>query len=781
MSNGVIDLPVNIPWKQIAVSPDMMDKRFCNLYFPYAWRSSLAISVHEPSLDELPEELCDNAITYLKITSTITGYQPSEGETSDANDLPDVLDLFPEDPTEDVRNTLERITDEYFACYGALLNIAVYPAIIEEEVVPIIIDFGELDGQPGMLLPNPFEHNGVKFEAEDQPNNRMADIYVEGGDGITELDLFSKINVKLPVDKKIIKVTAVVVHYSPVGVTMLAFDGNEAVDSADAGLETGEPHELTISSGDKQIDNVTIKAPENSASLLRFTYYVVEETTTPTEQIDLKEYPHIIDFEPKTRDLIQAATETGEILTGSKSGIKTDRSFINTNSSEDGFTLSPKIGKKDESGIGATLSHKNTETDQETWKVTADASRERRETNATVAQISQMYNLLSGYHAGTNRIVLLMLARPHTLQPTDHRTFVQGLRRIEGIQEYFLIVARPEHIDGLCVEAFVETGHYPEATTIIPPVEQYEESFEEFSAKAFADNGWFSGDCTDIESDETSTYTIASGWIIDRRESRMRQPAEPVGSGWDPVHPGIAEIENNSNSQADKSLERYDYRPTSDVSAGVFGTICGQSLQRDKARFNRKYRVFTRKEQPISVDDESQADIDNLLITRRELCVCFRSGDCPQVVQPPEKPIVLHPDFSIVEEPIIRMKPSLLTRKTLEQSREPATKEFIAQVENSLLKGWRSTRRYPLGQVGYLESDYFKNRIIKALSKSYLGTLLTNISDLPVEVIKAFGVRGTVMDALKLDLPRLAKKVGITMEESGNVRRILLGLPKKTD
>ncbi len=58
MSRQSLNLPINIPWKQIAVSQDMMDKIFCNKLFPFAWRSSMAISVYEPPPEDLPEELC---------------------------------------------------------------------------------------------------------------------------------------------------------------------------------------------------------------------------------------------------------------------------------------------------------------------------------------------------------------------------------------------------------------------------------------------------------------------------------------------------------------------------------------------------------------------------------------------------------------------------------------------------------------------------------------------------------------------------------------------------
>ncbi|CCH79182.1 hypothetical protein BN12_4040014 [Nostocoides japonicum T1-X7] len=73
MSSSLLSLPRDIPWKLVAVSPDMMDTDFCDRTFPYRWRSSLAISAYEPSLDDLPEGMCGDRLTFLRVTSTITG------------------------------------------------------------------------------------------------------------------------------------------------------------------------------------------------------------------------------------------------------------------------------------------------------------------------------------------------------------------------------------------------------------------------------------------------------------------------------------------------------------------------------------------------------------------------------------------------------------------------------------------------------------------------------------------------------------------------------------
>ena len=112
-----LTLPQETTWKLLAVSPDMMDTQFCNKRFPFRWRSSIALSAFEPDPQTLPQKLCEGRITFLKATVTITGYQPTAEESRR------VFVYFPNVPTEELKG----IIGQYFACYGALLTVAVFP------------------------------------------------------------------------------------------------------------------------------------------------------------------------------------------------------------------------------------------------------------------------------------------------------------------------------------------------------------------------------------------------------------------------------------------------------------------------------------------------------------------------------------------------------------------------------------------------------------------------------------------------------------------------------
>jgi len=752
MATCSLDLPINIPWKLIAASPDMMDTRFCNKLFPFAWRSSLALSVYEPAVEELPEGLCGQRPTYLKLTCSITGYQPSREETGQ------IVANFPDEPTEDQRAALERILSEYFACYGVLLNVAVFPGsrTVSKEVA---IDFANLPNmRPGTELPNPHEIGGVKFEAGGVPANRLVDVFPAGGDGRAELDLNKSLAIIFRPGLNVRKVQAQVAHFSTTGVTMEAFKAGNSVGSKTTGPAQNTIQSLALE-GDG-IDRVLFTAPENKATLLEFRYAISAGQTSDPEAIGLDAFPHVIDFEPKLRDLYQAATDTGEILSDSKSGIKTDKSFTHAESTQSSVGLGAKVPIPGTSAIGeVSTTRTNTDTDQTQWAVQADASRERRETQSTSTQISQMYNLLTGYHIGTNRAVFLMLARPHVLQPTDFRTFVQGLRAIEGIQEFFLIVSRPKDMEGLCVEAWLETGHFPEDAQIKEPPAEFDETFEDFPVAKSADGSLFSGDCATID----VLYTIGTGWVIDRRPER----------GPDPGHPGMKMIEERSNERAKESLHDYSYLPTSDVSVTVRGTICGSLGSRD-AKFDRTYRVFLRSEQPKPNHQQPSADVDRLIITARELCVCFRSnGECPEVVPTPGRRIE-RPEKAIVDEPVIKMNPAMLTREARAGARGPAMKAFIRQVERSMSNSWRLPRRYPLGEVGFLDSEFFKERVKSVVPPAILRTTLSSVPDLPSALLGSLGEPTTVGEVLNLELTQLARKAGISIEQAGELRQRLL-------
>jgi hypothetical protein len=171
------------------------------------------------------------------------------------------------------------------------------------------------------------------------------------------------------------------------------------------------------------------------------------------DQVDPDDYPYIIDFDPKRRELFEQVSEGSELLAGSSDHISVTKGSTNTQS----------LGHK---SFGSYFGFVGGEvTAGATWQQidskTTDTSREKRETLSHTSSFSQMYQLFNGYHLGTNRAVFVVAPRPHTVDSSFN--LLDGERRLEGIQDVFLVVTMPRTLKGFCIHASIDTGHkYPE-------------------------------------------------------------------------------------------------------------------------------------------------------------------------------------------------------------------------------------------------------------------------------------------------------------------------------
>lgn len=187
----------------------------------------------------------------------------------------------------------------------------------------------------------------------------------------------------------------------------------------------------------------------------------------PDDDVGPDDFPYIMDFQPKKRELYETRSETGEFLSGSSEEVNVQKGQTITESSEKsdiktggggnvgfkGFEVGGNV-----SGEWGTRSSKGTETMD---MRTTDSSRERRETTSFNTSFSQMYQLFNGYHLGTNRAQFLVTPRPHTVTSASQADFnlIRGQRKLEGLQDMFLVVFVPSDVSGLCLQANLDTGH----------------------------------------------------------------------------------------------------------------------------------------------------------------------------------------------------------------------------------------------------------------------------------------------------------------------------------
>ena len=578
---------LSIPWKVIAASRDMLDVTYNNDAYPYIWRSSLALSVFEPTRN-LPEGLCDQKLAFLKVTCSITGYQPREGEGEGSQIV------FPNMSQEE----LERVFTEYWACYGVLLNVAVFP----------------LGQRP----------------------------------------------------------------------------------------------------------------------------------------LNFREYPHIVDFLPKSRELVRPVTSTGEVLTASTSSLKLDSGLTTTQKNETEVGIKGGYAAGDSGGwnVEGNIKHtwgSSTEARSET-EVSGGA--ERRLTSGYSTSVDHLYSLLTGYHSGTNRAVFFMLPRPFMEEPTDRRTFVRGLRAIEGVQEFVLVVSRPSTMAGLCIEASLDTAHFPETLNHERVAPQYELRDARFTTTVFAPGSVIAGIGTQtvrLEDSPSATFRTPDGWLIDR-----------FAAGG-----GVEEVANRSSVTANVNLQEYSFRAVDDRTVRVTGRLRGRDWGGDaESIFTRDYVVHMRSE--AETVPATTRVTTSMLTTSRHLAVCYESRDgCPQ---PPELPLGATADAQHVRETHFMVAP--LGNQASDLYGTIADKIKATLVVNASDRGPRPPA------LRFTETDYFKDTVLQNLSAAQKNTSVAAIESLPEKFEPAR--KFTIGALLNKNLTALRGELELNVEDAIELRQMLL-------
>ncbi len=178
------------------------------------------------------------------------------------------------------------------------------------------------------------------------------------------------------------------------------------------------------------------------------------------------DFPYILDFEPKKRELYESVTEGGEILSASANKLSVQKGTTTLDHTEEGLSVhwgSPF------SGFSATAGYKQSSDTTKVDMQTTDTSRERRETSSFSTNFSQMYQLFNGYHLGTNRALFVIAPRPHIASDGGFN-LLDGERKLEGIQDMFLVIYVPAGLKGICMQASLDTGHNvdPEPMSYLP-------------------------------------------------------------------------------------------------------------------------------------------------------------------------------------------------------------------------------------------------------------------------------------------------------------------------
>jgi hypothetical protein len=183
MAITALQLPVDIPWKRLCVSEDMIDKKVCDRQFPFRWRTSLAVLSYEP-----PEEVQayeGMIVSYLKVVCTITGFQPDPEEVGVKNRK--VYSSW-SDPV--VIDNYKDVVNKYYGSYGAIVQVAIAPqdAVGRDEFdvasSPYFADFEpkkrelyELVSETGELMSRSLENINVRKGTTTTDSHEVLDIF----------------------------------------------------------------------------------------------------------------------------------------------------------------------------------------------------------------------------------------------------------------------------------------------------------------------------------------------------------------------------------------------------------------------------------------------------------------------------------------------------------------------------------------------------------------------------------------------------------------------------
>lgn len=232
----------------------------------------------------------------------------------------------------------------------------------------------------------------------------------------------------------------------------------------------------------------------------------------------LRDYPYFADFDPKKRELYETVSETGETMSRSLGNVNVRKGATTTDSHEvldvfQGFSQEFQYaGTGGGHSIQGQWGTKDVTQNEYTNIRTTDQAREARETFSHTTQLSQMYHQLNSYHIGTNRAVFNLLPRPHIIQ--SEATFVNGPRVLEGVQELFLVVLRPEGQEPPCVEAYLETAHI-----VSMPKTEHETSTHALSLRVAKDaedtGGGLGNDSNTTYAEGSESWSPPDEWEID--------------------------------------------------------------------------------------------------------------------------------------------------------------------------------------------------------------------------------------------------------------------------
>lgn len=430
-------------------------------------------------------------------------------------------------------------------------------------------------------------------------------------------------------------------------------------------------------------------------------HYTHAEYEHPDVTPVLEKIPYIVDFEPKKREVFEAKAEGGESINTSSNTLNTGKSNTNTESISIAGELKGGAGN-----VGGGVSVGWEDVSQEITQTNKDWSREKRESFSHTTSMNQVYSIFDGYHLGTNRAMFVIQPRPHMVD--SDFSLINGPRRLEGIQDVFLVVSIPKANEGFCVKASLDTGHLDERYGYIPTVKKLSDlSMEDYEKDA---------DRIDLENRERDLYL------------------EFLVSVYNELHVGTTNLYLEKEEGEDYDMIKYrgetlfsgsreecsDFMWKVIAEAYDLGAIINyeEGEESEVVSYEKFYVIY---EKGIKRDESK-----DMFMTRRTVQNCALFNKETGMCAPGSIPAKAPSSLAHVHEPVIIYEADLV--KYANMSLSPAipranTKEQIVHnynmfsntIRNSMVSSYASDSFKPSG-VPFAETSMFRKNIIQKLT-----------------------------------------------------------------
>ena len=124
------------------------------------------------------------------------------------------------------------------------------------------------------------------------------------------------------------------------------------------------------------------------------------------------------------------------------------------------------------------------------------------------------------------------------------------------------------------------------------------------------------------------------------------------------------------------------------------------------------------------------------------------------------------------EDPV-KVATAMLRRHVTSEGRTPLLKELLREIHGRMATSWRLRTRYPNGEISFLDTSYFADRIGDTLPPDVLERPVRELPGVPEPVGRRLE-RPPVGEVLRLPLAEFARRTGTDIADAARARRRVL-------